>query len=724
MTREIVLALRYAAFTVGLFVFTAVLYAMERRYGGGAWIAYLFLFMTLAVYAVIGMLSRTSHSHEYYLAGQRVPAVFNGMATAADGLSAASFIGLAGSLFATGYQGLAYIVGWTGGFCLVAVLLAPYVRKMARYTIPDFLATRYDSGAVRVIAVVATMLCSFVYLVAQIQGVGLIAAHFIGVDVSVGIAFGLAGILVCSFLGGMRAVTWTQVAQYLILIVAMLVTVSLIGHRAGLGWLPQWHYGEAYQRVAALEADLRDGRGNGAGEPRARAAYRQAAAALQQEIDALPASWTAQKVARVAALTAARERNASLREIGQLQRFLDALPASPEQALQVWTRERDALLRQAQPPSSTRLAVPAPSPSSAAMSGDQQARGQHGEVIAVDAAMRDVDSGDSTMDTADIAQGDANAGRANAINFIALVMSLTLGTASLPHILTRYVTAPDVGSARRAVGWTLFFISLFYLSVPVLAILVKLALMENLPGRSLAHLPDWIVQWQQATPPTQPLVRIDDLLHDGLLHWAGLAMQPDMVVLAAPEIAGLPYVITGLIAAGALAAALSTADGLLLTIANVLSHDVYFKLLASRTSAHRRVMLSKFLLLAVALAAAWLASVNGGNILFIVGAAFSLAASGLFPALVLGVFWERMTRRGAVAAMVAGLVVCVYYLCRAHPGFAHAMYLTPDTWFGVAAGSAGVFGVPVGFAVGITASLFDTPPSEVMRKRVRWMRLP
>jgi cation/acetate symporter len=678
--------LRYVGFTVGLFVFTGVLYFFERHYGGGAWIAYLFLFLTLAVYAVIGMLSRTSNPHEYYLAGQRVPAVFNGMATAADWLSAASFIGLAGSLFATGYQGLAYIVGWTGGFCLVAVLLAPYVRKMARYTIPDFLASRYDSGTVRVIAAVATMLCSFVYLVAQIQGVGLIAAHFIGVDVSVGIVFGLAGILVCSFLGGMRAVTWTQVAQYLILIVAMLVTVALVGQRAGLGWLPQWHYGQAFQRVAVLEAQLRDGRGAGAGEPQARAAYRNAADALQHEIDTLPTSWSAQKRARALALTDARERNASLREIGRLQQFLDALPATPEQAQQVWARERDALLRQAQPPASTQL-------------------------------------GASPV-AADLVEDGAHAGGGNAVNFIALVMSLTLGTASLPHILTRYATAPNVGSARRAVGWTLFFISLFYLSVPVLAILVKLALMESLPGRTLAHLPDWIVQWQQATPPTQPLVRIDDLLHDGVLHWAGLAMQPDMVVLAAPEIAGLPYVITGLIAAGALAAALSTADGLLLTIANVLSHDVYYKLLASRTSAHRRVMLSKFLLLGVALAAAWLASVNVGNILFIVGAAFSLAASGLFPALVLGIFWERTTTRGAVAAMLAGLLVCVYYLLRAHPGFAHALHLAPQTWFGVAAGSAGVFGVPLGFVIGIAASLLDTPPSDIMRRRVRWLRLP
>ena len=203
----------YAFYTLGFLAFIYVMWRIEEVTGPGVWIGYVFLFVPIAVYAVIGLLSRTSDLVEYYVAGRRVPSAFNGMATAADWLSAASFIGLAGSIYATGYDGLAYLMGWTGGYCLTAFLLAPYVRKLARYTIPDFLGTRFSSNAVRGLAALSAILCSFVYLVAQIQGVGLIATRFIGVDFAVGIFCGLAGILVCSFLGGMRAVTWTQVAH-------------------------------------------------------------------------------------------------------------------------------------------------------------------------------------------------------------------------------------------------------------------------------------------------------------------------------------------------------------------------------------------------------------------------------------------------------------------------------------------------------------------------------
>ena len=200
----------YALYTLGFFAFIYLLWRIEAANGPGTWIGYVFLFVPIAVYAVIGLLSRTSDLVEYYVAGRRVPSFFNGMATAADWLSAASFIGLAGSLYASGYDGLAYLMGWTGGYCLVAFLLAPYVRKLARYTIPDFLGTRFSSNLVRALAVLATILCSFVYLVAQIQGVGLIATRFIGVDFAIGIFCGLAGILVCSFLGGMRAASTSR----------------------------------------------------------------------------------------------------------------------------------------------------------------------------------------------------------------------------------------------------------------------------------------------------------------------------------------------------------------------------------------------------------------------------------------------------------------------------------------------------------------------------------
>ena len=676
MTSNTRLVRNYLSFTVGLALFTWIVYRLEQAFGAGVWIGYVFLFMTIALYAVIGMLSRTSNLLEYYVAGRRVPSVFNGMATAADWLSAASFIGLAGSLFASGYDGLAYIVGWTGGFCLVAVLLAPYVRKLARYTIPDFLATRYDSNGVRAIAVFATILCSFVYLVAQIQGVGLIASRFIGVEFTIGIVFGLAGILVCSFLGGMRAVTWTQVAQYIILISAVLVAASMIGHRNGLGWLPQLSYGRAVERVEAVEAELRESVGRGEGEALARARYRDAARAMQAKIDALPEALAVERRALQAQVDAAHRTNATLRETRALERQLARLPADAADARVRWSAERDVLARHGADPVPIAEPYPAASPAEA---------------------------------------------RRKTVNFIALVLSLTVGTASLPHVLTRYATATSVASARHAVGWTLFFISLFYLTVPVLAVLVKYELMQTLLGQRLDVLPAWVVQWSQMEPS---LVRVSDITHSGTIHWAGIDIQPDMIVLAAPEIAGLPYVISGLVAAGALAAALSTADGLLLTIANALSHDVYYKMVDAHASSQRRVTMSKVLLLGVALGAAYLASLSAGNILFLVGAAFSLAASSLFPSLVLGVFWQRMTTRGAVASMLAGLAVCVYYLVTAYAPFAHLLGRSTTLWFDVDPGSAGVFGVPVGFVVAVVVSLFDRDSGPEARRLVERMRRP
>jgi cation/acetate symporter len=649
----------YALYTLGFLGFVLLLWRIERATGSGVWIGYVFLFVPIAVYAVIGLLSRTSDLVEYYVAGRRVPSAFNGMATAADWLSAASFIGLAGSLYATGYDALAYVMGWTGGFCLVAFLLAPYVRKLARYTIPDFLGTRFSSTAVRALAAGAAILCSFVYLVAQIQGIGLIATRFIGVDFAIGIFCGLAGILVCSFLGGMRAVTWTQVAQYVILISAILVPVSLIAMKNGLGPVPQFNYGKLMERIAAREAQVRDA----ADEQQVRAEYRRQAALVQAQLDRLPASYADARRRLVEQLADLRRHNGPLREINQRERELADFPRDPTAARVAWGQARDDLLARAEPP----VPMHAPFPASE----------------------------------------DARKPRER--NFLALLLCLSLGTASLPHILTRYNTTTSVASARRSVGWTLFFIALFYLSVPVLAVMIKYEILTNLVGRPIAELPAWVTQWHHFEPD---LISVVEVIRDGIVHWSEIQMQPDMVVLAAPEIAGLPYVVSGLIAAGALAAALSTADGLLLTIANALSHDVYYCMVAPHATSQRRVTISKVLLLGVALFASYVASLNTGKILFLVGAAFSLAASSFFPVLVLGVFWKRTTTRGAIAGMVTGLAVCVYYIVSTYPLFTQLTGFAGPTWFGIEPISSGVFGVPAGFAVAIAVSLVDREPDE------------
>ncbi|WP_396328738.1 sodium:solute symporter family protein [Burkholderia anthina] len=670
LTRRLIRA--YALYTLGFLGFIWLLWRIERATGSGVWIGYVFLFVPIAVYAVIGLLSRTSDLVEYYVAGRRVPSAFNGMATAADWLSAASFIGLAGSLYATGYDALAYVMGWTGGFCLVAFLLAPYVRKLARYTIPDFLGTRFSSTAVRALAAGAAILCSFVYLVAQIQGIGLIATRFIGVDFAIGIFCGLAGILVCSFLGGMRAVTWTQVAQYIILISAILIPVSLIAMKNGLGPVPQFNYGKLMERVAAREAQVRDA----AEEEQVRDAYRRQAAVVQTQLDRLPASYADARRQLVDQLADLRRHNGPLREINQRERELADFPRDPTAARVAWTQARDDLLARAEPP------VPMHEPFPAANDDERKPRER---------------------------------------NFLALLLCLSLGTASLPHILTRYNTTTSVASARRSVGWTLFFIALFYLSVPVLAVMIKYEILANLVGRPIAELPAWVTQWHHFEPD---LISVVEVIRDGIVHWSEIQMQPDMVVLAAPEIAGLPYVVSGLIAAGALAAALSTADGLLLTIANALSHDVYYCMVAPHASSQRRVTISKVLLLGVALFASYVASLNTGKILFLVGAAFSLAASSFFPVLVLGVFWKRTTTRGAIAGMVTGLAVCVYYIVSTYPYFTQLTGFAGRTWFGIEPISSGVFGVPAGFAVAIAVSLLDRPPDEYTRALVDYIRHP
>ncbi|WP_322106635.1 sodium:solute symporter family protein [Paraburkholderia sp. J41] len=662
----------YAFYTLGFLAFVYVMWRIELSTGPGMWIGYVFLFVPIAVYAVIGLLSRTSDLVEYYVAGRRVPSVFNGMATAADWLSAASFIGLAGSLYASGYDGLAYLMGWTGGYCLVAFLLAPYVRKLARYTIPDFLGTRFSSNLVRGLAVLATILCSFVYLVAQIQGVGLIATRFIGVDFAIGIFCGLAGILVCSFLGGMRAVTWTQVAQYIILIAAILIPVSMIAHRDGLGWLPHAQYGTVMQRVETLEREVRAS----PDEAKVRDEYGRRAALWQSRLDALPQSYVEEKTRLVQALADLRRHNGPLRDVDALERELSAFPRDVDAARMVWTRQRDDLLERAAPP--VPMNAPFPDESEAARRVHQR-------------------------------------------NFLSLLLCLSLGTASLPHILTRYNTTTSVASARRSVGWTLFFVALFYLTVPALAVLIKFEILTHLVGRRFDDLPHWVMQWRRIEPY---LISIADVNGDGIVRWSDIQMQPDMVVLAAPEIAGLPYVMSGLIASGALAAALSTADGLLLTISNVLSHDVYYHMVDPEASSQRRVTMSKILLLGVALFASWVASLNAGNILFLVGAAFSLAASSLFPVLVLGVFWKRTTRIGAVAGMIAGLAVCVYYIVSTYPFFTQLTGFAGGRWFGIDPISSGVFGVPAGFLAAIAASLLDRKPDAYTVALVDYIRHP
>ena len=336
-------------YTAGFCALLASLAILEHEGFPRFWLGYLFLFTTIVVYAAIGVFSRTSDLDEYYVAGRRIPPVFNGMATAADWISTASFIGLAGGLYLHGLDGLAYILGWTGGFCLIALLIAPYLRRLGQYTVPDYLAARYagtdGAGAVRAIAVIATLIISFTYVVVQIYGVGLITSRFTGIDFSVGIFLGLASILVCSFLGGMRAITWTQIAQYVIVIIALMIPVSWLALKQTGIPLPQIAYGTALERLAKQEQALTEKDS----EQQVRKMYLKRAQLLEAKIASLPSSWNAGRAEARKRLQELQTSNASLIDIKAANRALADYPKSPDAARRLWERQREEALARAQP---------------------------------------------------------------------------------------------------------------------------------------------------------------------------------------------------------------------------------------------------------------------------------------------------------------------------------------------------------------------------------------
>ena len=665
----------YTWYTGGFLIFVVALAILEQMGLPRNWIGYVFLFATIGLYAGIGVMSRTSDAAEYYVAGRRVPAVFNGMATGADWMSAASFIGMAGTLYLTGYGGLAFIMGWTGGYVLVALLLAPYLRKFGQFTIPDFLGARYGGNLPRFIGIFAAILCSFTYVVAQIYGVGLITTRLTGVPFELGVFLGLGGILVCSFLGGMRAVTWTQVAQYIILIIAYMIPVVWLSVKATGVPVPQLIYGKVLEKVTAREAELiKDPK-----EIQVRDIFKARAAEANAKLKDVDKSYADGKAALAAAAAKAQADGAAPDIVEAAKKAEAAYPASPAAAKAAWTKDAGVAAR-AGPPLRHAEAFP----------GATEA--------ARDTSRR---------------------------NFLALIFCLMVGTAALPHILMRYYTTPSVQSARNSVFWSLFFIFLLYFTAPALAVLVKYDVYSSLVGSAFSSLPQWVASWQRVDPA---LLSIVDVNRDGIVQLAEIAIGGDIVVLATPEIAGLPYVVSGLVAAGGLAAALSTADGLLLTIANALSHDFYYKMLDPTASTARRVTISKMLLLVVALAAAYVASQKPADILFLVSAAFSFAAAAFFPALVLGIFWKRANRWGAVTGMVAGLGITFYYMVTTQPWmrglFGVTSPINDNIWWGIQPISAGLWGVPLGFLVIIVVSLITPAPDRETQDLVEHVRYP
>ncbi len=667
----------YALYTGGFIGFIVMLAILEQMGVPNKMLGYIFIGVTVSLYAGIGFLSRTSDVSEYYVAGRRVPALFNGMAISSDWMSAASFIGLAGTLYLSGYDGLAFVMGWTGGFVLVALLLAPYLRKFGQFTIPDFLGARYGGSIPRFIGVFAAILCSFTYVIAQIYGVGLIASRFTGLDFGVGVFVGLGSILLCSFLGGMRAVTWTQVAQYVILIVAFMIPVIWLSVKHTGNPVPQITYGYVLEKVTAREKVLNDpSTPDGAREAEVRAIFKQHEIRGEDRLKALAAGGAAylaeEKVRLVKAAAKLKAENADPRKIAAANRAVADFPGNVEAARNMWRQQAESDKAKSDP-----IAA-------------------HAEPFA--------GSDEKTRDN-------------KRKNFMALVLCLMVGTAALPHILMRFYTTTSVSEARVSVFWSLLFISLLYVTAPALAVLAKYDVYTLLVGSSFSELPSWVSAWASVD---KTLMSVTDINKDGIVQLAEVTIGGDLIVLATPEIAGLPYVVTALVAAGGLAAALSTADGLMLTIANSLSHDVYYKMLDPDAPTSRRLFISKALLAVVAVLAAYVASLKPGDILVLVGAAFSLAASAFFPALALGVFWKRANKTGAVLGMVAGLGTCMVYMYLTYPFFG----VNAPLWWDINPISAGIFGMPVGFAGVILGSLLTPAPDKEILDMVDQVRYP
>ena len=583
----------YGIYTGGFLAFIILMAIAEQAGMSAKMIGIFFVAFTVLIYALIGYLSRTLQVDAYYVAGRQVPTVFNGMATAADWMSGASFVAMAGGIYFKGYGYMALLVGWTGGYVLVASLLAPYLRKFGCYTVPDFIGTRYGGNMARLSAVIVLTVASFTYVTAQINATGTIASVALDIPFNIAVYVGLASILMCSMLGGMRAVTWTQVAQYIVLIIAYLIPVFWISNKIGAGFFPHFMLADEVARIAELENQF---------------------------------------------------------GLGTIK--------------------------------------------------------------------------NSAADLANVPKGLAGITKAHSdVNttpwkFISLAVCMMAGTASLPHVMMRYFTTPSVKAARRSVGWSLFFIFLLYSSAPMLATLSKLSLMDpNLPtgiiGKSIADVQaiDWYQNWNQAN-----LMFVSDFNGNGTLELNEFFMGGKAVVLATPEVAGLPYVISGLVAAGGMAAAMSTADGLVLAISNALSHDIYYKMINPKAETAKRLIVARVLLVIIGFAGATIAALEIQGILGSVIWAFDFAMSGLFFPLVLGVWWKRANAQGAVAGMLLGLISGSAYLIWVRNGGAGFWGVTQLTF--------GIVGSLVSLVSMVVVSLITKAPDSATQKMVDEVRVP
>jgi cation/acetate symporter len=536
----------------------------------------IFAGLSFALYIYIAYASRVKDTAGFYVAGGGIPAPANGAAIAADWMSAASFISMAGiiALSTNGYDGSVYLMGWTGGYVLLALLLAPYLRKFGKYTIPDFVGDRYSETA-RAVAVVCTVVISFVYVAGQMAGTGLVFARFLNVNATTGVIIGMVIVFFYAVLGGMKGITWTQVAQYSVLIVAYLIP----------------------------------------------------AVAISTELTSIP-------VPQIG--------------FGQILAELDGL-------------QRD-------------------------------------------------------LGFAEYTEAFTNM---NMLNVTLMTATLMFGTAGLPHVIVRFYTAKSVRAARFSALWALFFIALLYTTAPSIAAFSKLNILQDVSGTAVDNLPGWAQTWADVD-----LIAVDDLNNNGIIDYGAdatneLVINNDILVLAAPEIAGLPAPVIGLVAAGALAAALSTASGLLLVISSSIANDVYYKKINPQATEARQLLVGRIAMAAAIVVAGYLGINPPGFVAQVVALAFGLACASFFPVLVMGIFWKKCTAMGATAGMLTGLTVTLAYML-----WTIDIYGNSDGIFGIAETSFGVVGMALNIIVTVIVSQFTPKPSPVMQELVEEIRYP
>lgn len=537
-----------------------------------------FVLITFSIYIYIAYASRVNTTSGFYVAGGGIPASANGAAIAADWMSAASFISMAGiiALSTNGYGGSVYLMGWTGGYVLLALLLAPYLRKFGKYTIPDFVGDRYSESA-RLVAVVCAIVVSFVYVAGQMSGVGVVFARFLGVSATGGVLIGMAIVFFYAVLGGMKGITWTQVAQYSVLIVAYLIPAVAISTKITNIPIPQIGFGQILAELDGLQQDL-----------------------------------------GIAAYTEAF----------------------------------------------TQTSMP---------------------------------------------------------NMVLITAALMFGTAGLPHVIVRFYTAKSVRAARYSALWALFFISLLYLTAPSIAAFSKLEVIKDLDGTPLADVPGWFNTWADVGLITgADGGAVADTNGNGVIDYTTeVLINNDIMVLAAPEIGGLPAPIVGLVAAGALAAALSTASGLLLVISSSVANDVYYKRINPAATEAKQLLVGRIAMAGAILVAGYLGINPPGFVAQVVALAFGLACASFFPVLVLGIFWKKCTAAGATAGMLVGLTVTIAYMIWTVDiwGNSAGIWNIPETGFGT-------IGMLINFAVTIIVSQFTRKPSPLMQELVEEIRFP